>query len=256
MHLNETFIAVNKDGTICSPDESTFPILKQLENDCWQLIGTGFFITKNGIFLTAKHVLQDVLNANKQTHPIVAFLFPSQGIYQIRPILKGFLNVEGDVAAGIIQNKDPSGKLLYNPFYGLSCKEMRAGDKIVTCAYPETKHSGFDITFRIKFYNGEIQEYLSQGRDNVMLPNPCYHTSINILGGASGGPVFNSDGHVIGINSTGFSSGDLDHSPISFISDIKACFNIILEGINLPCGNYIERCTIEDLYKLGHVVVN
>lgn len=253
--LTETFIAANKDGTICSPSESTFPILKQLENDNWQLIGTGFFIAKNGIFLTAKHVLRDVLDdKNKQTQPIVVFLFPSQGVYQVRRILKGFLNVPGDMAAGVIENTSLSGELLYNPFYTLSYKKMEPGDKVVTCAYPETIHAGPDITFRIKFYSGEIQEYLPQGRDK-MLPNSCYHTTINILGGASGGPVFNSEGRVIGINSTGFTCSD-DQLPISFISDIKDCINIILEDITLPCGNYIQKCTIKDLCESGHVILN
>lgn len=251
----ETFIAVNNDGTICSPSESTFPILKQLENDNWQLIGTGFFIAKNGIFLTAKHVLKDVLdNKNRQTLPIVAFLFPSPGKYQIRRILKGFLNVSGDMAAGVIENTNQSGELLHNPFYTLSRKKMNSGDKVFTCAYPETIHTGPNITFRIKFYNGEIQEHLPQGRDK-MLPNPCYHTTINILGGASGGPVFNSKGQVIGINSTGFTFGD-DQPPISFISDINGCINIVLEDITLPCGSYIQQCTIKELCELGNIIID
>jgi V8-like Glu-specific endopeptidase len=228
----EKFIAVTKNGQKCCPTNATFPILKQLENDHWQLIGTGFFITNNGVFLTAKHVLRDVLdNSRKQTHPIAAFLFPTTGIYQIRPILKGFFNAEGDVAAGIITNTSHEEKKLENPFYGLSLTPMKVGGKIHTFAYPETIHNGNEIVFHGNYYAGEVKEYLPEGRDKTMLPNSCYQTTMNIRGGASGGPVFNTHGVVIGINSTGFENND---SPLSYISSIIGAFNIIIEGSSSP----------------------
>ena len=76
---------------------------------------------------------------------------------------------------------------------------------------------------------------------------------MKILGGASGGPVFNSAGNVIGINSTGFDDAEPPHT--SFISSINDFFNIIVEGIMLPCG-YKEKCTLEELCNLGYVAVS
>ncbi len=250
---NEEYVAVTKYGKIRSPNEVIFPILKQMEDNNWRLIGTGFFITRHGIFLTAKHVLRDVLdnNSNEQTHPIVALLFISETSFQIRRITKGFLNVPGDIAAGIITNTDESGKLLGNGFYGLSRTPLSKGDKIHTYAYPETMHDDNNkINFRSRYYDGLIEEYLPRGRDSSMLPNACYQTNMQILPGASGAPVFNSSGNVIGINSTGFNDSIPPYT--SFISCITDAFGIILEGITLPCGNK-EYCTIEELCSLGYV---
>lgn len=249
----DQFIAVTKDGKIRNPNEPIFPILKQLDDDNWRLISTGFFITKYGLFLTAKHVLRDVLNneTNEQTHPIAAFLFLPESKFTIRRVMKGFLNVGGDVAAGIIANIDETGKLESNPYYGLCRTPLTVNDKIHTYAYPETTHSGNKINFVGNYYDGIVEEYLPNGRDYTMLPNSCYRTNMKILGGASGGPVFNSSGNVIGINSTGFN--DAEPPYISYVSSINDFFNIITEGIMLPCG-YKKNCTLEDLCNLGYII--
>ncbi len=250
--MNGKYVAVTKNCKIRPPNEVIFPILKQMEDDSWRLIGTGFFITKHGIFLTAKHVLRDVLDSytNEQTHPIVAMLFTSATTYQIRRVTKGFLNVPGDIAAGVITNTDESGKLLGNGFYGLNRKPLLKGQEVHTYAYPKTIHNKNKINFHGNYYDGIIDEYLPTGRDCSMLPNACYQTSMQILPGASGAPVFNSSGNVIGINSSSFN----DSTPpyVSFISCITDAFGIVFEGITLPCG-YREYCTLEDLCNLGYV---
>lgn len=82
-----------------------------------------------------------------------------------------------------------------------------------------------------------------------MHPNACYQTNMKILSGASGGPVFNSAGNVIGVNSTSFT---VDPPYTSFISSIVGAFNIIVEGV-MPYA-YKEKWTIEELCNLGHVI--
>jgi len=53
----------------------------------------------------------------------------------------------------------------------------------------------------------------------------CIQTNMQIKGGASGGPVFNDEGYVIGINSTGFEMTDSEE-PISFVTPIQKVFDI------------------------------
>lgn len=164
--------------------------------------------------------------------------------------MKGFLNVSGDIAAGIIANTNKVGNLIGNGYYGLSITSLSKGDTIHTYAYPKTKHCGNKITFCGHYYQGKIEEYFPEGRDKVLLPNSYYQASMQILPGASEGPVFNSDGNLIGIKSTGFNDSESLHT--SLISSIKDAFNIIIKGIKLPCG-YKDICSIGELCNLGYV---
>lgn len=251
----EKFIATTKDGKIRNANEAIFPIIKQLHNDNWQLIGTGFFVTKHGLFLTAKHVLRDVLDSytNQQTHPIAALLFLPNNKFQIRRVLKGFLNVPGDIAAGIIANTNEFGKLLGNSYYGLNHIPPTIGEKIHTYAYPETTHEDNTIKFRGDYYEGEIEKCLPDGRDQTMLPNSCYQTNMKILPGASGGPVFNNSGSVVGINSTGFNDANPPYT--SFISSVNDAFDIIIEDITLPFC-HIKKCNLRELLLLLNIIEN
>ena len=168
----------------------------------------------------------------------------------IRPVLKGFFSDNGgDVAIGIFENQS-----LGNFYYSLCRTPMEINDSVHTYAYPETEHADNRIDFFGKYYEGKIEAHYPDGRDKNMLPSSCYQTSIRILGGASGGPVFNSKGSVIGINSTSFDAGHDEASSISFVSDINDVFNIPLHGIDLPCG-FRERITIEELCHLDYIKI-
>ncbi len=222
--MNKEFIATTETGKIVNQQEAIFPIMKQLEGNSFRLIGTGTFVTQNGIFLTAKHILKDVLDENnnsKQKYPIVAFLFSGNSQYKISSILNAFLYDNSDIAIGQLDYIDG------NPYYGLSCTPLNPGDDIHTYVYPKTTSSRTQIYFQAENYHGQVIEYLPNGRDK-MLPNPCYHTNMEVLSGASGGPAFNKDGNLVGVNSTGYdiSKGE---DPISYISCITEDLKSTLE---------------------------
>ncbi len=44
------------------PKKAIFPILKHEENGNIKFLGTGFFVTRLGFFVSAKHVFEDVLD--------------------------------------------------------------------------------------------------------------------------------------------------------------------------------------------------
>ena len=50
---------IDRDGNDAQGTHAIFPILKQIEGRDFKLIGTGFFISSFGLFLSAKHVLRD-----------------------------------------------------------------------------------------------------------------------------------------------------------------------------------------------------
>ena len=81
-----------RDGTGNPVDPHTciFPILKEFAPNQTRLVGTGFFITTLGHFVTAKHVIQDVIDANTghQTAGIHAVHFVEDAKVLVRHITK------------------------------------------------------------------------------------------------------------------------------------------------------------------------
>ncbi len=248
-----SYRALHADGTNARMDEAVFPILRQLSSGIWQLIGTGFFITTNGIFATAKHVLLDVIDdRGKQINPISLIQFLPGNKYMIRPIVRCMTHGYADVAVGIAargKNINDGSELL-NKCLVLSTRPTR---HICTYAYPKTivkfESPNQEIHFYPTFYDGELEDYHPNGRDRVVLPGPCYRTNIVLHGGASGGPVFSHNGRVFGINSTGMGA-DL---PVSFISRINELLPLEVTGVMFPESE--ERpVTILELAQRGFVV--
>jgi len=255
MNKQNIFTCKNGHGIATNPNTAIFPIMKQLNKRRWQIIGTGFFIANNGLFATAKHVLNDVINSrNQQTRPIAAFNFPENKQYIIRPILKAFMHNKADVAIGYLaaaihnKTKQP----LISTRVKLTKRPPAIGDQIHTYAYPESRAEEGKIIFSPNYYEGEITEIHPDGRDSVMLPTSCFRSNMIILGGASGGPVFNTDGKVFGINSTGW-----EGVKESYVSDIKDLLSITIEDIQLSQDDKnLKVMTIEELASIGHITID
>jgi len=212
------------DGRIGNPGHAIFPIYKVV-NKLVHLIGTGFFISDNGLFGSAKHVLMDPFDEDgRAKYGIGLFQFIENNIYIPRPILRFSAHPIADVAVGVaapMQNNKIN-QPLKNPYVFLDFKEVPVGSRAVTYAYPRfsstRENDSQEIQFNPTYYDGYIKEYLPNGRDKVFLPGPCYQTSIHMHGGASGGPVFGPDGLAFGINSTGIDGTDISY--VSRMSDI------------------------------------
>jgi hypothetical protein len=85
---------------------------------------------------------------------------------------------------------------------------------------------------------------------SVFLPGPCYQTTMTVIGGASGGPVFNKYGKVIGVNSTGY-----DGQQISFVSRIHEALTFKVPDVNID-GKSKDEINMVQLAKLGIISVN
>ena len=234
-------------------DEAVFPILRQLSSGEWQLIGTGFFITTNGIFATEKHVLMDVLDRGRQINPIALIQFLPQDKYLLRPIIRCATHEFADVAIGVAARgrNVNDGKELLNKCLILSTRSTRY---VCTYAYPKIivkiEPQKQELHFYPTFYGGQLEDYYPNGRDKVILLGPCYRTSIIIHGGASGGPVFNHKGRVFGINSTGIDTKD----PVSFISRINELLPLPVTRSVFPESGEERTVEILELARKGFVV--
>jgi hypothetical protein len=204
------FIAQAGNGNPISPHTVIFPILKEVSPNENRLVGTGFFITKFGHFVTAKHVIQDVLDtATGQQHsPIHALHFVQGFEVLVRHITKVSVHNSVDVAVGKMDYHEinTTGKPLTNRVPRFTTEIPRVGSPVCTYAYPESDATfvkGGGSRFVANFYVGEFLEHSSQPRDSVNVTWPHFVTSIIVKGRASGGPVFDERGRVFGINCIG-----------------------------------------------------
>jgi Trypsin-like peptidase domain len=241
------------EGLPTLPDFSIFPIVRHDDNKM-RMVGTVFFITTNGLFVTAKHVLQDVLDKKgNQTAPIGIIQFLPRNMWIYRPVDRYGYHRTADIAIGVPGPLPQSAPLSTNPVLTLTTQPPSPGAKVVTFAYP--KHHNFirenglqELYFSGAYYDGVLQEHFPEGRDRTMLPGPCYRTSIVLHGGASGGPVFGPAGHIFGVNSTG-----MDGTAISYVSEIDQIFSLSVEKVAID-GDQKNRVFIAELATMGFIV--
>ena len=249
---------IDGEGNIDSIFEMVFPILKQKSKNRWVFKGTGFFITTNGLFVTAKHVLEDVLDKNREPqYPIAVFQILSNKNVIIRPIIQFSTHGQADVGIGLAQqilNNDPNIPIL-NKIGILTTEFPLIGDRVVTLAYPRSKvithEDGQSFIFMPNFYDGIVHEYCKKGRDKA-IPTPCFRTSINIHFGASGGPVFGPDGKIFGINTSGFNVEKGDS--ISYVTRINEILLLPINNVLLPGKKKSTSTNVWELARLGKVI--
>src|SRR4051812_21056841 len=81
--------------------EAIFPIVQQLSDTLWRPVGTGFFMSNNGLFATAKHVLLDS-NGNLLRDLYGLHLSADVTRGSLREIIKPEVHPMADVAIGFL----------------------------------------------------------------------------------------------------------------------------------------------------------
>lgn len=212
----------------------------------YKFIGTGFFINDHGMFITAKHVLED------ETGPILCFYFPQDGTYMMRPLVRASLSTQSDFAIGILQQAThkKSGKPVRNKIFSLSFHVPEEGELISTYAYPEStvqiEETTTKINFKPKWYHGSVSDFFPEGMG--FIKTPAIVADMESLGGCSGGPVFslNGGGGVIGINSRGV------EGQYNVVSLIEALLSVVFYDITVK-DQYYEHVSVQQLVDLGFV---
>jgi hypothetical protein len=89
------------DGQPIPPATGVVPILKQIGEGQLKVVGTGFFVTRYGLFATAKHVLDDLADWESNTlHTGFILQCDAPGQLTIRQIVGISANNSADVAIG------------------------------------------------------------------------------------------------------------------------------------------------------------
>lgn len=243
---------VDETGAPVIGGEGIIPILELIDGHSYQFIGTGFFITSFGVFATAKHILTAARPSN---HQICVWQFVPPDHWLIRPVIQIKCHNIADLAVGVpyLAVNPETAEPLWNARVRLTTREPAIGDRVSTYAYPNTVikeiEQGQILSFQPRFYEGQIVESFPHGRDSVMLPGPCFRTSMVIHHGASGGPVAGPSGRVCAVNSTG-----IDGTDDSYVSRIDELLSLTVVVTDDDGGE--QQKTIEQLATEGFVTID
>src|SRR3990167_3066165 len=250
---------VNGNGKNISPDSGIIPILKRIEPKVYSIVGTGFYISRYGLFMTAAHVLKELIDKDKsEVSPSYVCHYLGGDKINFRRILSAFIYLKEDIALGQADNyleKSPNGPLM-NLRGNLSFTVPSVGDEVVTYAYPENKILDFRSESNVRkifsdYYTGKFLKEVIDS-DHPYLPYRHYETSILIKSGASGGPVFH-EGKIIGVNCRGWDFGTDDDS-LSYIVPVESALDIELSGLQIPPISW-EYAQIPDELKSSNLTL-
>jgi hypothetical protein len=220
----------DENGREINALEPVFPILTgDTEEKKFECVGTGFFVNSNGLFVTAKHVIED--KEGVLLNPFFAIqTVDGRHFTRYRKCL--VRHPTADIAFGCFSDRFYERKNYYEQkilgkAYRMSLDKIKVTDKFLTFAFPESKvveeadgeYGLFDGTWE----QGEVIEYLPNG-NGMHLKDECYRTNHKLPGGSSGGPVI-KNGVAVGVNSTAFPSepGKIE---VSYITPIRKLLEI------------------------------
>jgi hypothetical protein len=267
------------NGRKGDPQSGITPIMAQLEPGHYQVVGTGFYIARYGLFVTAKHVVDELHKFDRQGRPCVAWNWTSSGQLFIRPIHTcSFLTDApyraADLAVCQAVASCSNGNIEFdspNERLALTALIPAAGAHTGTYAYP----GNLSVDFRNEGRVGRIFADVFEGRvlgtigaTERQLRYEHVDTSIRLKGGASGGPVFSHDGHAFAVNCLSWDFGEESGlSPLSSVVPVSHFFDVPFKMPLMPAGSAEatmvpekhrdnKDTTLRELASWGHIVIH
>ena len=150
--------AQSGDGNTIAPGSGVVPILKQLQHGQLKVVGTGFYITRYGLFATAAHVLSDLAEMERME------------------LGAGYVLEDRDVALGQVENKIGNEPGTPNRRARLSFVTPTEGERLTTYAYPENEILNFTISgqhprLRGDYFEGVFERQIPPAR-HPFVPYP------------------------------------------------------------------------------------
>ena len=268
-------LARRADGQSIPPGSGVVPVLHEICHMQLKVVGTAFYVTRYGLFVTAGHVLQEIADWSvNRLKP--AYILEDSGLGQliIRRIVGISLSNLADLAIGQAENgsdKSPATTGPGNLRGRISLESPKTDEKLVTYAYPENEVLDFrdaasTPTLRGDYFEGKFQAHVQSGT-HPFIPQPHFQTSLEIRSGASGCPVFNSQGQIVAIASRGWDFRGSEHEgqnlssvlPASLLLPIEVgCARIpptSWEFSQIPPSRRSSVLTFGELVAYGHVDV-
>lgn len=218
-----------------------------------RMLGTGFFIAPR-LIATAKHVVDEVLD---RTAP--------DGIVRQKSALMTMVRRSNSSAfeerrIHIVSTVDGCDVAVCQVDAGSKCEKSapirvskaEVGETVFTFAFPNTEIVHRDgkniLVTNPAFYRGEVVEFFPEGRDKYLLSWPLYHVDFYMHPGASGGPVFDRSGFVIGINCASMEP----ERNIAYVTDIENVKHAVVRQVSSEDQSLIDM-TIGGMIDKGYI---
>ena len=263
------------DGTEIPPGAGVVPVLKEVGERQLAVVGTGFFVTRYGLFASAKHVLEDLADWDRGRLHVGYVLQDDKENLFIRRIVGVSISNTADVGIAQADNgvgrqdRPPGPPNLRGP---LSFTRPQPGDPLVSYAYAENAVLDFrDETsppvLRGDYVRGEFRAQLDE-HSHPYIPYPHYETTMEIRSGASGCPIFSSvTNRIVAIACRGwdFRGGEHEGANLSSILPLTQLLPIEVGSARIPPDSWEYRqipearrganLTFAELMTFGHVDV-
>jgi len=199
--LPENHQARDGNGNIISATEGIFPICEEIEKGKLRVIGTGFYITRYGLFMTARHVFDSLIRSPSQKDYTLRIFHDTGSELHIRNVRRFCYSHHADLALGEADNEIE--RFPENPIQSrrapMTTRIPTMGEKLATFAFPRNHLLDFtgDRTRPVQMfadtYRGEFTCVQEPGKyDSAQIAR--YQTTVVLESGASGAPVFDVRG--------------------------------------------------------------
>lgn len=199
----------------------------------WKGNGSGLIISKTGYIVTNNHVTEDASEIEvefKYKNEIVSF--------KARVIQQDVLN---DLA--IIKIDDNRFSSFSSIPYGYKSRNVDVGTKVYAYGYPRALAG---MGKEVKVTDGIISSKTGYQGDITK-----YQISAAIQGGNSGGPLFDSNGNLIGINVAKLESEKVDNVAYSIKTNyLLNLLDVLPESIDLPKNSQLTYKTLIEQIKV------
>ena len=258
------FDARDRDGKSVPPGSGVIPILKELAPGELAVVGTGFFVTRYGLFATARHVLEELARLDRgQLAAGYVLEDASPERLVLRDIVAISFSTTADVALGQASHALPNNRVR------LSFVRPAANERLLTYAYPENEVMKFGDAanppiLRANWFTGSFTRQVLPS-EHPYIPHPYYETSVEIRSGASGSAIFNSAGDVVAIACRGWDFGGAEHQGdhLSSVVPVTQLLPIVAGCARVPNPSWEHRqipesrvgaiLTLAELVAYGHV---
>ncbi len=213
-------------------DVSEDTVVTPESTDSWKGVGSGIIFSTDGYIATNYHVIEDAR--------LIEVEFKNRG--KIRKFNAEVIKSDRTNDLAIIKINDDSFEDLPPLLYNLKTKTSDIGQSVFALGYPKSNIMGTDL----KFTDGKISS-----RTGAMGDVTNYQTTTPIQSGNSGGPLFDTDGNLIAINSSKMVAEDIDNVSYS----IKTIYLIPLidalpENITLPSSRFLQGKDFTEQFKV------